>query len=502
MEFLELGYSDERFKSSVNEDLHCPICMNVLKEPVHCGPNEHYFCTKCIERHLSNTRNCPTCKEVLSLNTFKPPSRFVTNRLCELVIRCDNFDRGCQKFVKLGELGNHVLDCDFSPVKCSNERCSSVVSKSDLEEHESELCEFRKRKCSDCDEMRKEVNELKISLEETKEQLKMVLEVRSDIVSMKQALALTESPTFLREDVIVLGGGETNNTPLSTVEMFMWSSKEWVSLNSMKENRTKASSFVYENHVVASGGLTTRSPQSGLSVSNSMEKLSLSGIKSSEWTEFPCVLPIKRSAHKCVVYQDRLLVIGGYDEKKGKFCDAIHEVRLTAPYPSKFLSRMPCQRRYHGAEIFGDKVVIAGGTSTGSIEDCLNSVIEYDVTNNKCNKLPPLPFPVTGMATVKWRDQLILIGGVDGDGKKLRKVIMYDVKTGRITKLPSMKHEREGCMAITTGNVIVVMGGFNFKQNRLNSVECFNFDTYSWEELPPMAKHRSYASAVVKPVNI
>ena len=497
MEFLELGYGDERFQNSVDEDLHCPICMNVLKDPVQCGPNEHYFCSNCITRHLKNSQSCPFCVEELSQETLKPPSRFVNNRLNKLVIRCDYFERGCQDFVELEELSCHVKDCGFSPVECTNDGCSSVLNKCDVEHHEKEVCNFRKKRCADCEEMRKELDKVKMSLEEVRKQLKMVKQVPDPLVHIKDDLS--NSSAYVREDMIILGGSLNNNSLLSSVEMFKWSTKKWTLLKPMKKSRSKASSFVYQNQVIATGGITTHSNQAGQSRTDTMESLSLAG-DSFQWLDFPAVLPTKRNAHKSLVYQDCLLVIGGYDDKNGRLSDGIHEVHLKPPYSSKLLTRMPNRRRFHGAEIFGDKVVIAGGTPTGFVDDCLDSVLEYDTKKKKCRQLSSLPFPLTGMATVRWKDKIILIGGVNSGGERLDSVVMYDVKTGKSTMLPSLKHKREGCSAIATANVIVVMGGLNPQKGRLNSVEYFSFDSYSWEELPPMNVQRSYASAVVKPV--
>ena len=235
-------------------------------------------------------------------------------------------------------------------------------------------------------------------------------------------------------------------------------------------------------------------------MTDSMETISHGSLTkaSGKWSKFPATMPVKRSAHKCVIYQDRLVVIGGFDNKKGKLSDGIDEVLLTPPHSTKSLvSRMPSRRRYHGAEIFGDKVVIVGGISSGSMMECLDSVLEYDVNTKKHRYLPPLPFAVTGMATVAWRGKVILIGGVDRKSLRLDTVVMYDPKTGKSTMLPSMKHKREGCSAIVTGNVIVVMGGRNPKEKCLNSVEYFNFDSYSWQELPAMNEQRCYASTVL-----
>ena len=103
------------------------------------------------------------------------------------------------------------------------------------------------------------------------------------------------------------------------------------------------------------------------------------------------------------------------------------------------------------------------------------------------------------MATVHWRDQAVLIGGCDKDGKALNDVFMYDCKTGKITVLPSTLEKRSGCCAVIAGNRIVVMGGLNEEGEDLNSVECFTLGGSTWEHLPAMNITRWGAVAEVLP---
>ena len=103
------------------------------------------------------------------------------------------------------------------------------------------------------------------------------------------------------------------------------------------------------------------------------------------------------------------------------------------------------------------------------------------------------------MATVRWRDELVVLGGLDKDYKALNDVFMYDSKTGKTTALPSMLEKRDGCCAVITGNTIVVMGGVNENDEHLNSVECFTMGDSTWEYLPAMNTPRSTAVADVLP---
>ena len=56
--------------------------------------------------------------------------------------------------------------------------------------------------------------------------------------------------------------------------------------------------------------------------------------------------------------------------------------------------------------------------------------------------MAPLPFAVCEMATVRWGDNVIVIGGVDKDDKALNTVVIYNVETGICHMLPEMKCKR------------------------------------------------------------
>ena len=100
------------------------------------------------------------------------------------------------------------------------------------------------------------------------------------------------------------------------------------------------------------------------------------------------------------------------------------------------------------------------------------------------------------MATVRWGDNVVVIGGVDEHGNILNTVIMHDVKTERSHMLPPMRCKRLGCTAVIVGNNIVVLGGYG-EQGELKSVESFNFESYTWQELPEMSQARVWHTAVV-----
>jgi hypothetical protein len=160
----DTGYEDERFEQIVSQGFHCIICTSVLKDAVMCPENEHLFCRACITKHLMNFQTCPTCMEPLTVETLSQASRGVRILLAELRIRCEFFNRGCGKFIELGDLERHVTECGFAPAVCSNEGCELEVNKQDLLHHETAVCELRRVKCHNCDDIRQEMDTVKVNL--------------------------------------------------------------------------------------------------------------------------------------------------------------------------------------------------------------------------------------------------------------------------------------------------------------------------------------------------
>ena len=159
----EIGYEDELFQYPVGTSLHCCICINVFKDPVMCQ-NEHIFCRACITTHLVYSHTCPACMQPLTVETLMRAPRSIRNMLDELSIRCEFFDRGCGKFVQLGDLERHVADCGFAHALCSSEGCQLVVNKQDLLHHETAVCQLRRVQCHSCNDIRREMDTVKVDL--------------------------------------------------------------------------------------------------------------------------------------------------------------------------------------------------------------------------------------------------------------------------------------------------------------------------------------------------
>ena len=562
----QYGYEDSRFERDVDENFHCSICYNVLKEPRTCRNNDHIFCLACISQHLKvNAQTCPECNEHLSVDTLRRP-RVVNNVLSKLKINCDHASRGCPEFTCLEDLKTHVANCGYAPVLCSNAECGMEINKQDKVRHETEVCKYRKVKChgcgqiqetvgrlegnlmerqakveaavkeinkkmdknmetvkemnekveaavtkmnkelngkmeSACRETKKEIGEVKKEVKDIKDNLskanKDVDEVKVMMTQVLEKLNMLELLNKLaspaegmlntpREDILIAGGygDHTSNSGKST-EIYSWEKNGWFEVSPLNEDHYGASSFIYKDQLFVVGG----------SDRETIETLDLNELPL-KWTIFRGQLPYECADHQTVIYQQRVIHIGGYNHGKG-VSNVISELQLTSPCTLNELCQMPARRECHGAEVFQDKVLILGGETSGNRTD---SVLEFDLIRNECKKMPKLPFALISMATVHWRDAVVVLGGRDKYGQALNDVFMYNCRTGKITALPSMLEKRSSCCAVITGNTIVVMGGENEKGEDLSSVECFTMgSSTSWEHLPAMHKARWKAVAEVLP---
>jgi hypothetical protein len=365
----------------------------------------------------------------------------------------------------VGKLGGRLneLDGKVEAVKNSQDQIKQEVK--DVKESVSKV--------------NKDVDKVKVMTSQVLEKLNM-LELLNKLPSPTEGMLKTP-----REDILIAGSYIFGATSRS-VEIFSWEKNGWFEVSPMNEQHRGSSSFIYNDQLFVVGGADNKT----------IETLDLNELPL-KWMKYPGELPYKHYDHETVVYKRRVIHIGGYCSGQLGSSDMVSELQLTSPVTMKKLCQMPKQRDCHGAEIFEDKVMILGGEDRN--DGPLNSVLEFDVKKNECKEMPPLPHPLTRIATVRWRDQVVVLGGHNERNEAVNDVFMYDCKTGKTTALPSMLKKRFGCCAVITGNTIVVMGGANEKGEHLSSVECFTMGDYTWEYLPAMNEARYKAVAEILP---
>ncbi len=503
------GFDTNRFHSTIDTSFTCPICFGVLKDPMQCENNEHYFCSGCIKKHLEKTSlSCPVCQDKLTEETLHKAPRLIADFVSRLKISCDHAARGCDAVLELGALQAHVQDCDFMPVTCTNDSCDEMVNKRDLKHHERELCRFKTTTCDECGKkmphnkygahgcvLRREIDEVKKDLAEIKStQHEIINEMREGMQRMtgmtiamekleKSCRAVSNvvnSMTGMNSDIVVIGGFDpATDQSLSSVELFNLFKQTWTPLAKLKIARGAHAAVLFENQILVCGGSPSGSSDDYI---DSIEVLDLSG-NPPEWKEFSVKLPFKVAGHRCVVYENRLLIIGG-SSNVDEFLDTIYELLLVPPYSSKLLCHMKRKRFAHGVELFNDKVLIAGGQGAES------DVEVFDIRRNECVEMPPLPSPVWGMATVRRDDTMVLIGGMHDKGKFSSEVIEYDFKTGQSKVEVVMKTGRFCCAALYHGGKLFVIG--NDSNENSDEVDCFKFSSRTWKKLSSLINGRCF----------
>ena len=289
----------------------------------------------------------------------------------------------------------------------------------------------------------------------------------------------------------VAGGHDKENKPLNSAEIFDKTTNSWIQLQPMNKNRGNASSVVYKGQVLVTGGTSDDN-----NIVSSIEQFSrnVNPLVPPCWSNFSVNLPRSLRGHRSVLYNDRMFVIGGYDEEKKKYSDMIYEIQLRFPFTTKVLAKLPSSIATKGCGVIqrNDKILIFGGRVATLGNPATAKATMYDITKNEFQELAPLPYTVWNMATVKYGENVVLAGGSDSlyylDVKNT--VVSYNIETQQSIKLPPMKHSRSECCAVVDGNSVVVMGGIKQNAAPLNSVEAFDFRSSKWRSLPSMKEAR------------
>ena len=386
------------------------------------------------------------------------------------------------------KLGNLEMNMEAMETHMNNTdtvvRNNTAIMETRMANVETKMAQMKTDVDEKLEAVHNDVKGLKTALVEAFDQMKDFL-VKMEDKKDKNARRGRNAPSGDRETIIVAGGAGNDS-----VEMFNWRQRIWLPLQNMTKARWGATSFVYNNQVVIAGGYC-----GGCLDDMIRMKLDPHPDLSVHWSECHVKLPVKLTNHSSVLYNDKLMITGGRDGNGTS--DKIYEVQVVPPYAVKTLSRMPEPRRAHCTEIFDDCLLIIAGRTNDYYPDNLSSVVLYDIKNNVCKQVAPLPYEVSLMATVRWGDNVVVIGGVDRCGKAMNTVIMYNVKTGQSHMLPPMRCKRCGCAAVVVGNNIVVLGGYDEKAQELKTVESFDFERSTWQELPEMSEERYWHTAVV-----
>jgi len=188
-----MGFDLHRFAGAVDEELLCPICKNVLEDPVQV-PCEHAFCRSCIQHWLSvggeDAGSCPVDRQPLQTDELRPLPRLLKNMLAKLMVSCIYKEYGCKNLVRLETLEQHTSACSFNPkfpVLCQG-GCGLKVPKDELQKHNC------------VKELRAVVTDQKCELSELREELRNCVRQQKQAFQSK-IMELNNNVSGLRQDL-------------------------------------------------------------------------------------------------------------------------------------------------------------------------------------------------------------------------------------------------------------------------------------------------------------
>ncbi|XP_078239060.1 TNF receptor-associated factor 5 isoform X2 [Pogona vitticeps] len=138
-----------QFVETLEDRYKCTYCHLVLHNPHQTGCG-HRFCQRCIVslREQNVVPTCPVDKEIIKLHeVFK--DNCCKREVLNLQVFCRNFP-DCNAETSLGRFQDHLQQCSFESVQCTNEGCCEKILQKNLKEHLDLHCNFRKELCQYC----------------------------------------------------------------------------------------------------------------------------------------------------------------------------------------------------------------------------------------------------------------------------------------------------------------------------------------------------------------
>ena len=145
--FIPNSFEPNEIQGSIEklESCKCQGCGSLAFEFWFCIFCEMLCCNKCKDTKSNIMHpNCQTPQ-------FRKASAREKSIMNEIKLRCKN--EGCNNFINYLDYPNHMKTCHFRLCHCLNTPCTFTGISDKLEEH-SNMCEYRRIKCTFCGEVK------------------------------------------------------------------------------------------------------------------------------------------------------------------------------------------------------------------------------------------------------------------------------------------------------------------------------------------------------------
>lgn len=190
----------------------------------------------------------------------------------------------------------------------------------------------------------------------------------------------------------------------------------------------------------------------------------------------------QRGAAGAVVYNNKIFLINGIIN--GHSSGWVNWFDQYDPYSDtwKQLPQAPHSRDHFHAVVVEDKLFVAGGRRSGSIENqgfagTVGPTDIYDFSTGKWETKAEIPTPRAGTAAAIYNGQPVILGGESNSQEPAHnEVELFDLTSGTWKSLPNMNTGRHGTQAVFHNNNIIIGAG---SANRGGGPELKKFEIFS-----------------------
>ena len=243
---------------------------------------------------------------------------------------------------------------------------------------------------------------------------------------------------------------------------YSFSTSSW---SQLPDSPTECCPFViiYNLLTVVGGGYFDRD---NYTLTNQLFSLTVKG-SGRRWTEEFPPMPTKRQGSTALCSGAAVIVAGGQGNYDTQIQLNVVEVLNTETLQWSTAAALSQPLQYAPASVCGDQIYILGESTIYTcslhalLQSCKSFLASFRNRGAKVWKEVAAP-PVTDTTCVSIHGRLLVIGGVDSDGKPTSAVHMYNPTTESWEVISHMETPRYWCIAaVLPNNQLMVMGGLN-----------------------------------------
>ena len=216
-----------------------------------------------------------------------------------------------------------------------------------------------------------------------------------------------------------------------------------------------------------------------------IEVFNVDGISETGYPE----LPVEMFGHCVLYFNNAVYCVGGWNSLTN-----VYRLNLDSPTLEwKEMCSMNKKRRHHGAAVFQNSIVVSGGYDGGD----LDSVEFYEIDSNEWKTTSSMKRGRSGHGLVECNGYLYAIGGSPTDEEPT--VERLQSLNGEWEPAPSMLTARDYMVAVNCGGCIYAIGGVDENDQTLKTVEKFDPIVKQWCNVEEMNHaRRDHAACVLR----